>query len=114
MTKKFYLNLNQYRNAHYHTLNRAKVLFSTQVQPDIDKLPVFSEPVELEYTLNPGSKRRMDIANVLSIVDKFFCDALVSSGKIPDDSHQYIKKITYLFGEVQKKTNEGHVLVQIK
>jgi len=43
-----------------------------------------------------------DISNVLSIHDKFFCDALVELGKLPDDNYKYIPEVKYVFREVDK------------
>lgn len=99
--KNFALNLNFYRNAHYQTLNKMKVEFSKVIEPEIIKLPSFKS-VDLIYTLYPKTKRLCDVSNVCSIVDKFFCDALVNIGKLPDDNYQYIKNIKYTFGNVDK------------
>ena len=95
------LNLNFYRNAHYQTLNKMKVEFSKVIEPELDKLPSFKS-IDLTYTLYPKTKRLCDISNVCSIVDKFFCDALVNKGKLPDDNYQYIKDIKYTFGSIDK------------
>ncbi len=103
---KFYLNLNQYRNAHFHILNKAKVLFAELIQDRIKHLPTMSE-VELEYVLYTNSNRLSDVANVCCIVDKFFCDTLTAANKLPDDNYQVIKNIKYSFGGVDK--NNGRV-----
>ena len=105
------LNLNFYRNAHYQTLNKMKVEFSKVIEPELDKLPSFKS-VDLTYTLYPKTKRLCDISNVCSIVDKFFCDALVNKGKLPDDNYQYIKDIKYTFGSIDK--DNPRVTVKIK
>jgi len=110
-SKRFYLNLNTYRNAHYHTLNKAKVLFCEEMREEIAVLPVFNTPLHIRYILNPGSNRKMDISNVLSIVDKFFCDALVHYGKLPDDNYEHIQHVSYLMGEVNPK--HGNVIIDI-
>lgn len=97
----FYLNLNQYRNAHYHILNKAKIVFKEEVSKSILSLPSLNE-IELTYTLYPPSHRDMDVANVCSIVDKFFCDALVELGKLSDDCYKFLGKVRYEFGKVDK------------
>ena len=97
--KSYALNLNIYRNAHYQILNKMKVTFTEQVNPILEKLPLF-DSIELTYTLYP--KRQCDVSNVCSIVDKFFCDALVKANKIPDDNFKYIKNIQYKFGSIDK------------
>jgi len=98
-TKKFYLNLNVYRNTHFRTLNSTKIKYKDYIKPQIQALPVF-EKVELIYTLFPKTKRLCDIGNILSIHDKYFCDALVEFNKIPEDNYLHIPKITFNFGNV--------------
>jgi hypothetical protein len=78
-----------------------KVEFSKVIEPELMKLPSFKS-IDLTYTLYPKTKRLCDIANVCSVVDKFFCDALVNIGKLPDDNYEYLKNITYTFGSIDK------------
>lgn len=99
--KNYALNLNFYRNAHYQILNKLKVSFTEQLEPELKKLPKLSK-ANLIYSYYPGSKRLSDTANVCSIVDKFFCDALVKSGAIPDDNYTYIPNVSYTYGEIDK------------
>lgn len=98
--KNWILNLNNYRNAHYLVLNKAKVNFKELVNNEISKLPKFTELSNIEYVLYRDTKRHCDVANVCSIVDKFFCDALVEAGKLPDDNYEYLKSISYRWGGV--------------
>lgn len=99
--KPFYLNLNVYRNAHYHTLNKAKTMFEQQVTPLLKILPKLIN-VELTYTLFTKTKQLSDVSNVCSIVDKFFCDSLVNLGYLPDDNYNHLSKVVYCFGGVDK------------
>lgn len=98
---KFALNLNEYRNTHFHSLNKAKVLFKKIVEDSIKQLPTMTK-VELIFTLFMGSHRSADLSNICSIVDKFFCDALVELGKLPTDSFEAISSVDYRFGGVEK------------
>lgn len=90
----FHLNLNQYRNAHYQTLNKAKHSFTKLVTPIIRQLPKM-QAVKLGYRLFPGSKRDMDTSNICSIVDKFFCDALVQNERLSDDHRKIVLEVNY-------------------
>ncbi|QWY83752.1 holliday junction resolvase RusA-like protein [Rhizobium phage RHph_X3_15] len=108
---KFYLNLNAYRNAHFHTLNKAKVIFKDLVATAIGTLPSMKQ-VELTFTLFMGSYRSADLSNICSVVDKFFCDALVELGKLPDDNLEHIGTVDYRFGGVDK--NNPRVDVTLK
>lgn len=91
--KKFALNLNVYRNAHYQILNKAKIIFKNQLlanYPEIKKIKGLTGKVRVNYNIIPNNKRKFDTMNVISIVDKFFLDALVEFGCIPDDNYNYV------------------------
>ena len=110
-TKKFYCNLNIYRNAHFHVLNNAKVEFKEQIEDSVTKLPIYKR-VHLIYTLYPGTKRLVDVSNVCSVVDKFFQDTLVELGRLEDDNYNFVPLVTYQFGSIDKAN--PRVDVQIK
>lgn len=97
--KHFILNLNQYRNTHFLVLNKAKVVFKELVNPSLADLPSMQK-IFIVYEVFPPSKRLSDVANFCSIVDKFFSDALVEAGKLPDDNFTVVPQVTYTFGNV--------------
>ena len=100
--KKFILNLNNYRNAHYRVLSISKQKYTDKLLKKIRGLPKFNDPVSLEYIYYAKSNRRLDVSNPCSIIDKFTCDALVKAEIIEDDSFKQIKKVVYKFGGVEK------------
>ena len=100
--KKFILNLNNYRNAHYRVLSISKSLYSDNLVPRLKGFDRFTEPVSLTYTYYARSNRRLDISNPCSIIDKFACDALVKAEILEDDSFKQIKEVVYKFGGVEK------------
>jgi hypothetical protein len=108
--KRFYLNLNQYRNAHHFTLSRAKINFHEIVAPLLKDLPRF-KTVDLVFTLFPGSEQLVDTSNVCSIVDKFFSDVLVSCKKIEDDNRKIVLSATYRYGEVDRTNPRCEVTI---
>ena len=71
------------------------------MKEQIEQLPVFNK-VSIIYTVFFGSLRKTDISNVCCVIDKYFCDALVELGKLPDDSYIYIKEVIYRYGGVDK------------
>lgn len=99
--KKFYLNLNQYRNAHHFTLSKAKLNFHAIVKPTIEHLPALGQ-IRMLYTLFTGSNQLVDTANVCCIVDKFFSDVLVSAEKIVDDNRDIVLEVAFRYGGVDK------------
>lgn len=105
------LNLNWYRNAHFYTLNSSKVLFKEQIWDQLKDLPFFTS-VRLKYVIYPGSKRLLDVANVGSVIDKYFCDAMTESEHWEDDNYTVVKEVTYAFGEIDKANPRAEVFIE--
>lgn len=99
--RDFTLNLNQYRNTHFQVLNKAKVSFEEVVGPLLKGVPRLGE-CELSYVLFVPTRQLCDVANICSIVDKFFSDTLVSKGKLEDDNYTIVPRVTYSFGRIDK------------
>ena len=99
--KKFILNLNNYRNAHYQIPNKAKMAYNTAIAEQAVKLNK-AEKVSIHYTLYPKTKRLTDIGNVVSIHKKFFEDAIVELGIIPDDNYKHVVFSSESFGDVDR------------
>lgn len=58
------------------------------------------------------NKRRYDVMNVVSIVDKFLQDSLVQAEKIEDDNYTVVPSITGIHGGIEK--DRGRIEVSIK
>lgn len=110
--RKFILNLNNYRNTHYRVLNNAKVTYKMYMKKQIEKLPKLQPPIQITYTVFKGDKRNCDIGNICSVHQKFFEDALVELGKLPDDNHNMIKRSIFEWGGIDK-LNPG-VMIMIE
>ena len=99
--KGFILNLNQYRNAHFRLLNDSKIRYKLLLKDQINSaIPI--ERAVCIYTVYPGTKRRFDLGNVCSIHQKYFEDALVEYGKLPDDNCKRIPVVVYTYGEIDR------------
>ena len=111
--KKFILNLNHYRNAHYRTLSAAKKAYAAEVTERLgNNYPKFECGVYwLHYTLYPRTAAVGDVQNALSIIDKFTADALVENGMFSDDNYKIIKGATYGFGEINKSNPRAELRV---
>ena len=99
--RKVYLNLNTYRNLHYQTNNQVKRAYSALIGKQIPK--VSYDNIKITYTLYIGTLGEVDISNVCSIVDKFFCDAMVTRGVIVDDNYKFLKEVVYKFGDLDRE-----------
>lgn len=97
--KGWILNLNQYRNTHFRTLNTVKINYKLAIEKQIKEGPKYNK-VMCIYTVYPANKRSFDLGNVCCIHQKFFEDALVELGKLPDDNVNYIPIVIYQFGKV--------------
>lgn len=109
-TKSFTLNLNYYRNAHFRVLSVAKVEFGLLVRSRLKDIPVL-DSCTLRYVLFTPNKRKVDVSNVCSVVDKFFCDVFVNAGKIPDDDYEHLQKVTYEFGGIDPVNPRVDVII---
>ena len=98
--RKRCLNLNQYRNWHYQTSNKLKILFKEQVKGNLDFS--FLGKIEISYVYYAPDKRKRDLMNVIAVVDKFFQDALVEEGCIVTDDTDTVIKITSIYAGVDK------------
>ena len=96
------LNLNQYRNTHYQTLNKAKSAFKEAIEDQLKALP-FLERIAITYTLFPKNAQLCDTSNVCAIQDKFFCDALKECKRIADDNYKIVLGTQYLFGAIDRQ-----------
>jgi len=112
-TKDFILNLNNYRNAHYQVLNKTKVefceLMDNKYPDEYEKAP---GEVKTVYTVYAASKRKFDLPNVCSIVQKYFEDWLQHKGIITGDDVSIIKECTYMYGGIDVENPRVEISVE--
>ena len=112
--KKIHINLNEYRNWHYIVSNQAKDIYKKGLESQLSKIK-FDGKITLVFTLFRGDKRRVDRANILSIHEKFFCDALTFYGCIKDDNDNFIEETRYRSGQVDRENPRVEVeILKIK
>lgn len=100
--RHFILNLNQYRNTHYRTLNTSKINYKEVMTEQIKKAPEYKKILCL-YKVYAGTKRSFDLGNVCSVHEKFFEDALVELGKLEDDNTDFIPLVIYMGCGIDKE-----------
>ena len=112
-TKDFILNLNNYRNAHYQVLNKTKVEFCNYMD---DKYPEAYKKVpgqvKTKYAVYTASKRKFDLPNVCSIVQKYFEDWLQHKGIVDSDDITVISECQYLYGGIDKDNPRVDITVE--
>lgn len=99
--RSWILNLNSYRNTHYRVLNTCKINYKKYMEKQIKKLNKFDKVICL-YTAYNGTRRSFDLGNVCSVHEKFFEDAMVELGKLPDDNVNHIPLVIYMYGGIDK------------
>lgn len=105
------LSLNVYKVAYYRHLNDAKKNYEhiayLKLKPY--KKIRFKE-ASITYTLFCKNRHRRDLANFLTVIDKFVSDTLVSIKIIEDDDITHIKSVNYRFGGY----GEDKVIVRVE
>lgn len=112
--RRMYINLNNYRNWNYIVNNQVKKIYKEKVYdaiPDEYRNFKYITKVRMTFRLFPGSKRKIDRSNVLSITEKFFCDALVEIGMLRDDNDNYIESTFYDSGYMDKNNPRVEVTI---
>jgi len=111
--KKFEMNLNVYRNTNPFTLNDAKKLMAEYVREALRDLEWrFKPPLRFTYTVFPQNGRKFDLANVLSVIQKFTDDALITAGLIKDDNYKVVRSINYRFGGIDKLNPRAELMIE--
>jgi len=100
--KDYHFNLNNYRNWYFRESNNLKKLYAKIAIASLAGVDEFKR-IKLEFTMFRGDKRRCDRANVLSIHEKFFCDALTKCGIIEDDNDSFVESTFYQTGEIDRE-----------
>lgn len=76
---------------------------------DLCKVPKFKGPISIHIKwFEPNRKRDLD--NIFS-GQKFLIDSLVVSGRIPNDTQRFVKKIEHELGEPDKKNPRIEVCI---
>lgn len=108
--RRVIINLNNYRNWHYIISNEVKVAYVEAIKDQLEGMR-FKGKLKLHFVLFKGSKRTSDRANVLSIHEKFFCDALTHCGCIDDDNDTIIEETHYSSGGIDKENPRVEIII---
>lgn len=112
--KRWALNLNNYRNSHYHALSDAKITFCSNLlilYPELRQIK--ANKLTVNYTIIPHNNQLFDTQNIVSIVDKFFLDALVNIGCIPDDNYTVVSHGEIRVADIEKTNKCKKILISV-
>jgi len=79
-----WLNLNNYRNWHHQVSASLKKAFTPIQIPH--GWPGKAKQIKVEYFIHRAGNVSYDTMNVVSVVDKFFLDWMITNGLLVDDS----------------------------
>ena len=86
---------------YFRTLNNSKIAYKATMKDQIlDQLPVPLDKIAIQYKVFKGDRRRFDVGNVASIHQKYFEDAIVELGRLPDDRHENLPLTFFTFGGI--------------
>jgi hypothetical protein len=100
--KKISLGLNWYRNAHHFESNEIKGMFKDLVGMELLTLGKIAPFKRISASYTFYFARKCDTGNFFSVIEKFFLDALVEMGLLPDDNCEHALTGTYHFGGYDK------------
>lgn len=109
--KKYYINLNNYRNWHFQVSNKIKQKYKEIISEQI-KDNIFPWKIQLSYQLFQKDNRRIDKWNILSITQKFFLDSLTENWCIVDDNDKIIDLEVFL-PSLKDENKEWYVEIKI-
>ena len=101
--KNIPINLGWYRNAHYQTSNNIKRKFKEHIAPQFDGLEPITGQVSIHFTYYAARNNSPDLDNFTSVAKKFFQDAMVELGLIPDDNINYIVETSESYGGIDRE-----------
>lgn len=102
--RQFILNLNNYRNLYFRLLNQSKINYKEYIKKQIEEEIYYPlNKIGIIYTVHKGDNRRYDVGNICSIHQKYFEDALVELGKLPDDRAINIPITVFLNGTISRE-----------
>jgi len=110
----FSLNLNAYTQIAVQTFRRnaVKQKYQGEIAQVLSLIPrLTASKIELTYEIWMPTKRRVDLMNVGSIVDKFVSDALVHAGVIMDDNIDVIPEVHFKYAGVDKERPRADVTI---
>lgn len=105
------MNLNTYRNAHFHLLNKEKHLWEQAVGVAVKQQgiqPLVRCKVTMEFYFK--DKRRHDPDNYACCA-KFILDGMVKAGILTDDNFEVIEMLSVKQGGISKKP---YLLIEIE
>lgn len=108
---KRFINMNVMNNLHFQVRGTVKKSYEKLAWTKIHRIK-FHKMITLEFVLWKADERKGDRANVLSMHEKYFCDALTKSGCIIDDNDKYIERTIYRTGGLDRANPRVDIIIR--
>jgi len=92
------------------TLNTVKKRYKEAMKEQIDTLPNYNR-VTIHYKYFPKTRHLTDIGNVTAVHKKFFEDALVELGHLPEDNYNFVIGSSESFGHIDKENPRVEITI---
>lgn len=92
--------------------NNYKQAYTDLIKPQIEQLPKLKRIISITYEVHRGDRHSFDVMNTVSIIDKFFEDALVVHGIITDDNFKVVPMVIGKIGEYDKSNPRVSVTIE--
>lgn len=92
--------------------NVYKQAYTDLIKPQIEQLPKLKRIISITYEIHRGDRHSFDVMNTVSIIDKFFEDALVVNGIITDDNFKVVPMVIGMIGEYDKSNPRVSVTIE--
>jgi len=103
------MTLNSYRNWHYQVSNDIKRRFKSDISRKLDF--IIEGKLKIEYFYFARDKRKRDLMNVISVVDKFFQDAMVEYGCIESDDLSVVVEVNSCYMGIDRQDPRLDVII---
>ena len=107
------LSLNWYRNVHYRGNNQAKKSFKNHMQSQINKFDTIDGEISIHYKYY-AKRQGTDLENFVTVVKKYFQDALSESGLITDDNCSVIVESREKYMGIDKCNPRVECFIKVK
>ena len=110
--KNVFLSMNnafKWRDVQRNTYKQA---YTDLIKPQIEQLPKLKRIISITYEVHRGDRHSFDVMNTVSIIDKFFEDALVVNGIITDDNFKVVPMVIGMIGEYDKSNPRISVTIE--
>ena len=109
--KNIFLSMNnafKWRDVQRNTYKQA---YAELIKPQIELLPKLKRIWSITYEVHRGDRHSFDVMNTVSIIDKFFEDALVVNGIITDDNFKVVPMVIGKIGKYDKSNPRVSVTI---